>query len=104
MRDSSSGWTSAVEAERRKAEVGVPKREVEETAFCISEWMRAAFTQFLSSESESLMGIKDLGEFKVHAIERFRGSLCQTVKAAIRDNPPIPEWALPQIFEAWNIN
>jgi hypothetical protein len=39
------------------------------------------------------MGIKDLGEFKFSAIERFRGILHATVKASIRSDPPIPDWA-----------
>jgi hypothetical protein len=38
----------------------------------ISIWLRVAFDWFLSSESRSLMSIKDLGEFKYSAVESFR--------------------------------
>jgi hypothetical protein len=69
----------------------------------ISEWLRLAFTQFLNVESSGLMGINDLGEFKVHAIERFKSLLHTTVKASPRTNPPIPDWAAERVSEAWNI-
>ena len=68
----------------------------------ISEWLRLGFTQFLSSESERLMGTNDLGEFKAHAIERFKGLLHSTVKAMLKTNP-IPDWAATQVVEAWNV-
>jgi hypothetical protein len=54
----------AVEIQRRKADEQVPKFLVEQISTQISEWLRIAFEQLLSSQSKSLMGIKDLGEFK----------------------------------------
>jgi hypothetical protein len=61
------------------------------------------FERFLSAESLDLMSIKDLGEFKFCAIERFRGILHRTVKAAIGNNSPIPDSAAVQVIEAWNV-
>jgi len=49
------------------------------------------------------MGIKDLGEFRQYAIERFRGTLHRTVKATIGNNSPIPPWATARVIEAWNV-
>jgi hypothetical protein len=54
----------AVLTERRHAGEQVPKFLVEQISTQISEWLRAAFQEFLSSESRSLMGIKDHGEFR----------------------------------------
>jgi hypothetical protein len=83
----------------------VPKREVEETAFSISEWMRVAFEQFLSSESGNLMGIDTLGEFKLHAINRFKETLHAAVKTSLKsDSSNFPEWARTPLFEAWNVH
>jgi hypothetical protein len=93
----------AVETERRKGDEQVPKFLVEQIATLISAWLRISFAQFLSAESPGLMGIKDLGEFKFSAIERFRGILHATVKASIRSDPPIPDWAAAQVIEGWNI-
>jgi hypothetical protein len=81
----------------------VPKFLVEQIATLISAWLRISFAQFLSAESPGLMGIKDLGEFKFFAIERFRGILHATVKASIRSDPPIPDWAASKVIEAWNV-
>jgi hypothetical protein len=94
----------AVETERRKADEQVPKMLVEGISRQISEWMRLGFAQFLASESERLMGIDDLGEFKFLAIERFRGILHRTVKTSIANNSPIPPWAADRVREAWNIS
>jgi len=69
----------------------------------ISEWMQTAFAQFLSSESRILIGIKDLGEFKAHAIDRFKGILHMAVKTSLKTNSPIPEWAAAKVIEAWNV-
>jgi hypothetical protein len=93
----------AVEVERRTALEQIPLRQIEDVSRQISEWLRISFAQFLSAESPGLMGIKDLGEFKFSAIERFRGILHATVKASIRSDPPIPDWAAAQVIEAWNI-
>jgi hypothetical protein len=48
----------AVEMARRDAEEQVTKKLAEEISLFISEWLRVAFTQFLSSEGPTLMGIK----------------------------------------------
>jgi hypothetical protein len=93
----------AVETERRKSDEQVPKFLVEQIATLISAWLRISFAQFLSAESPGLMGIKDLGEFKFSAIERFRGILHATVKASIGNNSPIPPWAAVQVIEGWNV-
>jgi hypothetical protein len=92
----------AVQFERRKSDEQVPKMLVENAARQISEWLRLGFTQFLSSESERLMGINDLGEFKAHCIDRFKGLLHTTVKASLKTNP-IPNWAAEKVVEAWNV-
>jgi len=71
----------------------LPLRQIEDIAAQISTWLRLSFERFLSAESPGLMSIKDLGEFKFSAIEQFRGILHATVKASLRTDPPIPEWA-----------
>jgi hypothetical protein len=93
----------AVETERRKADDQVPMWLVKDISLQIATWLRAAFEQFLSSESSDLMAIADLGEFKFLATERFRGILHKEVKASLKTEPPIPDWAETQIREAWNI-
>jgi hypothetical protein len=92
----------SIEIERRNIEEQVPMRQVEDISLQIATWLRIAFTQFLSSESPGLMGIKDLGEFKFSAIERFKGLLHATVKASLKTNP-IPPWAASRVIEAWNV-
>ena len=42
---------------RRDAEEQVPKKLVEQISLHISEWLRIAFAQFLSTEARALMGI-----------------------------------------------
>jgi hypothetical protein len=81
----------------------VAKALVEDFALEISKWLRLSFERFLSAESPGLMAITDLGEFKFSAIERFRGILHATVKASIRSDPPIPDWAASRVVEAWNV-
>lgn len=49
------------------------------------------------------MGIRDFGEWKHYAIERFRGVLNLTVKNADKTNSAIPDWAKQRIKEAWNV-
>jgi hypothetical protein len=93
----------AVEVARRSGDEQVPKFLVEQISTQISGWLRAAFEQFLSSESLGLMAIADLGEFKFLAIEQFRGILHATVKVSLRTNPPIPPWAAAKVVEAWNV-
>jgi hypothetical protein len=94
----------AVETERRNSEEQVSKRQAEAISLHIAEWLRIAFAQFLSAESRSLMGIKDLGEFKLYAIERFKGILHAAVKTSLKTNSPIPPWAAAQVIEAWNVS
>jgi hypothetical protein len=43
---------------RRDAEEQVPKKLAEAISLNISEWLRIAFAQFLSSEARALMGIQ----------------------------------------------
>jgi hypothetical protein len=93
----------AVEMARRDAEEQVPKKLAEQISLHISEWIRIAFAQFLSSEVRSLMGIKDVGEFKSYSIERFRGILELTVKSSLQTQSPIPDWAAEKVKEAWNV-
>ena len=69
----------------------------------VAEWLRIAFAQFLSSESRSLMGIRDLGEFELYAIDRFRGIVFAAVKTSRKTNSPIPTWAEAKVIEAWNV-
>ena len=77
-------------------------RQIEDIALQITTWLRIAFNQFLSSESPGLMSIKDLGEFKFAANERFKGLLHSTVKASLKTTP-IPPWAAFRVIEAWNV-
>jgi hypothetical protein len=92
----------AVETERRTALEQIPMRQIEDISLQIATWLRLAFERFLNAESPGLMGIKDLGEFKFTAIERFRGILHRTVKTALSTNA-IPAWAQAQVIEAWNV-
>jgi hypothetical protein len=62
-----------------------------------------AFMQFLSSEGLALMGIKDFGEWKFYAIERFRSILDLAVMNADKTKSAIPAWAKERIKTAWNV-
>lgn len=93
----------AVEIARRDSEEQVPKKLAEELSLYIAEWLRIAFMQFLSSEGPTLIGIKQFGEWKKYAIERFGGILDLTVKTSLSTNSPIPEWAAARVREAWNV-
>ena len=46
--------------------------------------------------------MNDLGEFKAHCIDRFKGLLHSTVKVSLKTNP-IPAWAEAKVIEAWNV-
>jgi hypothetical protein len=70
----------------------------------VSEWLRIAFAQFLSSEARALMGIKDVGEWKGYAIQRFKGILDLTLKSSLQTRSPIPAWAAEKVKEAWNVH
>ena len=93
----------AVEMARRDSEEQLPKKLAEDLALFISEWLRIAFFQFLSSEGPTLMGIKQFGEWKKYALERFHGILELTVKSSMQTKSQIPEWAAAKVREAWNI-
>ena len=57
----------AVEVARRQEETQIPLRVAADSMTFAAEWMRIAFMQFLSSESTGILGIRDIGELKVHA-------------------------------------
>jgi hypothetical protein len=88
----------AVETERRNALEQIPMRQIEDISLQIATWLRLAFEQFLGSESPGLMAIKDLGEFKFSAIDRFKGLLQQEtcpsrpvqLRARVAARPPLP--------------
>jgi hypothetical protein len=94
----------AVETERRNAEEQISKKQAEAISLHIADWLRIAFAQFLSSETRSLMGIRDQGEFRLYAIDRFKGILHAAVKTSLKTNSPIPDWAAAMVVESWNIS
>src|SRR6516164_6656109 len=79
----------SVELGRRDLEEMVPKRLACEIAAYISDWLRISFAVFLSSEARPLMGIRDVGEWKHYAIERFRSILHMTVRDSPKTQSPI---------------
>jgi len=93
----------AIEISRRAEETQIPLRQAEETATAIAEWLRIAFAQFLSSETQALMGIREIGEYKAYAFERFKGIIDLTVRNSVKTNSPIPDWAIQRIKTAWNV-
>ena len=93
----------AIEISRRAEETQIPLRQAEETATAIAEWLRIAFAQFLSSETQALMGIREIGEYKAYAFERFKGIIDLTVRNSLKTNSPIPDWAIQRIKTAWNV-
>jgi len=84
----------AVETARWDAEEQMPKKLAEAISLNISEWLRR----------RALMGIRDIGEWKSYAIERFKGILDLTVKSSPQTRSPIPAWAAEKVKEAWNIH
>jgi hypothetical protein len=74
-----------------------------DVALYISDWLRIAFVQFRSSESRSLMGIRDVGQWKYYAMERFKGILDLTVINSLKTRSPIPDWAAEKVRESWNV-
>jgi hypothetical protein len=48
-------------------------------------------------------GIRDFGQWKAYAVERFKGGLDLTLKASLKTNSPVVPWALEQIKVAWNV-
>jgi hypothetical protein len=81
----------------------VPKRLASDVALYISDWFRISFMIFLSSESRTLMGIKDTGEWKNHAVQAFKSILHLTVRNSLKTQSPIPGWGLQKIKESWNV-
>jgi hypothetical protein len=88
---------------RRDAEEQVPKKLACDVALAIADWLRISFTVFLSSEARPLMGIRDVGEWKAYAIERFRSILHLTVRNSLKTQSPIPDWAAEKVKESWNV-
>ena len=90
-----------VEVARRQEETQIPPlRQAQETVPYAAEWMRIAFMQFLSNQSEALMGIKDFGEWKHYAVERFCGILKLTVAGADKTRSAIPYWVKERLKTA----
>jgi hypothetical protein len=50
-----------------------------------------------------MMGIKDQGEFKLYAIERFKGILHVAAKTSLKTNSPIPERAADKVMQVWDV-
>jgi hypothetical protein len=93
----------AVEIERRNAVELIPQKQAEAVSLHVAEWLRIAFAQFLSSECRSLMGIKDLSEFRLYAVDRFRGIVYAALKTSRKTNSPIPAWAEAKVIEAMDV-
>jgi hypothetical protein len=51
----------------------------------------------------ALMGIRDFGQWKYYAIERFRGILNLTVLNADKTRSALPAWAKERIKTAFNV-
>jgi len=94
----------AVEIARRQEETQISLKTAEETIVAATEWMRIAFTTFLSSEALALMGIRCIGEWKHYAFTRFKGILDLTVKNSLKTRSPVPDWASRRIRDAWNVS
>lgn len=56
------------------------------------------------NESRSLMGIKDLGEFKLDVVERFKGTIFAAVKTAEKLIPRFQPGREAKVIEAWNVS
>jgi len=55
------------------------------------------------SEGKALMGIRDFGEWKAYAAQRFVGILHMIVRNSLATRSPIPEWAAKKVKESWNV-
>jgi hypothetical protein len=93
----------AIEVSRRQEESSVPLRTACDVALYIADWLRIAFAQFLSSETNALMGIRDVGEWKYYAFQRFKGIIDSTVRNSLGTQSAIPDWAAERIKESWNV-
>ena len=80
-----------------------PLRVAQDAVTYCAEWMRIAVSIFVSAETNSLMAIKDGGEFRHYFGQRFRGILDLVVKNADKTRSAVPDWALQRIKEAWNV-
>jgi hypothetical protein len=49
------------------------------------------------------MGIKDVGEWKHYAVQRFKGIIDLTVRNSLGTQSAIPDWAAAKIKESWNV-
>jgi hypothetical protein len=94
---------AGLELGRRSLEEQVPKKLACDVALAISDWLRVAFAQFLSSECRMLMAFKDVGEFKAYAFSRFVSILHMTVRNSLKTQSPIPDWAALKVRESWNV-
>ena len=45
------------------------------------------------------MGIRDFGQWKAYALQRFVGILHMTVRNSLSTNSPIPDWAAEKVKE-----
>jgi hypothetical protein len=93
----------AVEVARRQEETLVSLKVAQDAVLAASEWTRIAFMQFLSSEGKSLMAIHDFGQWKLYAVERFKGVLDFTIRNADKTCSAVPDWAKERIAVAWNV-
>jgi hypothetical protein len=85
-------FENLVAAEQRESGALLPKAEVENAIFAISDWIRLSFQAWLSSETPSLVAIKDPREF----VGATRAGFALAVKSGFEDSlksrNPIPEW------------
>jgi hypothetical protein len=95
---------AGLELARRSLEEQVPKKLACDVALAISDWSRISFTTWLSSEARFLMACQTVGEFKAHAFETMRSILHMVVKASLKTNSPIPDWAAEKVKESWNVS
>jgi hypothetical protein len=93
----------AVEVARRQEETQIPLKVAEQAVVATAEWLRISVTTFLSSETISLMGIKDPGEFRSYFGQRFVGNLNLVIKSADQTRSRLPPWAKMAIASAWNV-
>ena len=93
----------SVELVRRSEESMISLREAESAVLATAEWLRVATIQFLGFETSSSMAIRNHGKFRAYFIERFRGNLELTVKAADKTCSALPSWAKRAVWEAWNV-
>jgi hypothetical protein len=93
----------SIDLARRQAETQISLRQAEDVVTYVAEWLRIAVTQFLSSETVPLMGIKTSGDFRAYFLERFAGVMHLTIRNADKTRSAIPSWAKARIETAWNI-